>query len=195
MADIILPESESVQDDIQGLGIDAELQALLGDLGSLEQEVAAETEQTQIQINRTVPEPELTEPAPEPEESQQPYLPIESTPIDLTDIKEVVRRFDRDYDEVQTSLKIDRSKIDMVISILLNRVQNGSASEADTISLVKALSVLADTNGHSVKLLDSRSKLLSATKSSINAVQTNVSVTGSDVELQNILQQPTEEEQ
>lgn len=167
--------------------LDAELQALLGDL-----EAVAETLLPPI-ASLPVPEPELSEPAVESEQSDRLDLLIESTPIDLSDLKEVIKRFDRDYDDVQASLKIDRSKIDVVIGILLSRVQNGSASEADTISLVKALSVLADTNGHSVKLLDSRSKLLSATKSTVNAIQTNVSVTA-DTELQQMLRQPLEEE-
>jgi len=176
-------ESESVQ------GLNAELQALLDDL---EQE-APEEQPTPTPLV-PVPEPELSEPPTEPVEPENPDLPIEPSPAEIADLRETVKRFDRDYDEIQTCLKVDRSKIDGVISILLERVRNGSASEADTISLVKALSVLTDTNGHSVKLLDSRSKLLSATKSSFNAVQTNVSITGADTELQSILQQPADED-
>lgn len=181
-------EQELTQD------IDSELQSLLNDLKqvseSVEEEVSPPTDNA-IQIQ----EPSLSEPVVEEEQQILPNIPIESELVDLTDFKEIVKRFNNDYDEVQVNLKLDRSKIDSVITILLTRVRDGSASEADTISLVKALNVLTDTNGHSVKLLDSRSKLLSATKSSINAIQTNVSVIGTDAELQNILKQPLDEDE
>jgi hypothetical protein len=170
--------------------IDDELQSLLTDL---QQDVNADIDQTnEIAAIDTVvsPEPELTDPSVDIEQTEPPDSFIESGSTDISDLSSIVNRFDKDYSEVQTNLKNDRKKIEEVIEILLNRVKNNNEAESDTISLVKALDVLADTNGNAVKLLDSRSKLLSATKSTINSMQTHVSVTGNDVELQNILKQP-----
>jgi len=171
--------------------IDDELQSLLDDLendeiGTVPDIISGTTDTTII----TIPDPELSDPAVDSEQTELQDLPIESTPAGLVDISEIVSKFDHDYGEVQANLKKDRAKIDTVINILLQRVTANADAETDTMSLVKALGVLSDTNGHAVKLLDSRSKLLSATKTSINANQTNVNINGSDADLMEILSQP-----
>lgn len=191
-------------DDQQYIGIDVddELSSLLSDLDDANEEQVSETPDVATPVSapleqlsggaiNTVPELELSDPEAPSEQNDMPDLPIEPSQGG-SDISDIVSKFEHDYNEVQTNLKGDRKKIDDVIEILLNRVKHGSEAETDTISLVKALAVLSDTNGHSVKLLDSRSKLLSATKSAINATQTNVTITGTDAELQNILNQPIE---
>jgi hypothetical protein len=180
--------------------MDDELQSLLADL-ELEKpadDVQASIEapaQTALIVPTTIPDPELSDPIVDVEQTDLPDLPIvEQTPQSLTDLNNVVEKFDHDYNEVQTNLKRDRCKIDEVIDILLVRVRANTDAETDTMSLVKALGVLADTNGHSVKLLDSRSKLLSATKAAVNAIQNNVNVSGSDAELLKILSQSSGDE-
>ena len=178
---------EEVQD------MDAELQSLLTDLEQNPGETGSALEVTEGSAISTIPEPELSDPIIDLEGIEPPDLPIEVTPTNVSDLKEIVEKFDHDYGEVQANLKRDRGRIDTVIDILLKRVKANADAETDTMSLVKALAVLADTNGHAVKLLDSRSKLLSATKSTINANQTNVSITGTDAELQRILGQPAED--
>jgi hypothetical protein len=138
-----------------------------------------------------IPDPEFSEPATDLEQTEPPNLLIEST-TSSSDLKEIVEKFDHDYGEVQANLKKDRVRIDTVIDILLQRVRTNSDAETDTMSLVKALNVLSDTNGHSIKLLDSRSKLLSATKIAINANQTNVNIGGGVDDWAQILNQPPE---
>jgi len=183
--------------------MDAELQSLLGELQQETDEPQEETVDDGILSdpapadagNVTVPEPVLSDPATDMEAQEPPNLPIPSTPSNLADIKAVVEKFDHDYSEVQTNLKRDRKRIDSVIDLLLVRVQANADAETDTMSLVKALAVLADTNGHAVKLLDSRSKLLAATKSSVTAAQANVTISGVDPELQKVLDQPPAEDE
>jgi hypothetical protein len=185
---------ESVQ------GMDDELQSLLADLEQPEEPLADATSEAtnsnEVEVAPTsteliIPDPELIDPIIDTGEIEPSDLPLASdqAPIN-TEIKSVVDKFDRDYGEVQSNLKGDRRKIDSVIDILLARVRANTDAETDTMSLVKALAVLADTNGHAVKLLDSRSKLLAATKSAVNANQTNINITGVDAELQKILDQP-----
>ena len=189
------------------VGMDAELQALLADLQKPDatveskeveaepQEVLSESEYISEGTIATPPNPELSDPVIDLEQTEPPSIPIVSTPTDVSELKAIVERFDFDYSEVQANLKRDRSRIDAVIDILLKRVKAHSDAETDTMSLVKALDVLANTNGHAVKLLDSRSKLLSATKSVINANQTNIAITGTDPELQKILGQSAAEDE
>jgi len=184
---------ESVQ------GMDDELQSLLADLEQPEEPLddatseATSGDEVVVSANTEliIPDPELTDPATDISEAELPDLPLtsEQAPVSA-ELKSIVDKFDRDYGEVQSNLKSDRKKIDSVIDLLLARVRANTDAETDTMSLVKALGVLADTNGHAVKLLDSRSKLLAATKSATNANQTNISITGVDAELQKILDQP-----
>ena len=173
------------------VGMDAELQALLTDLQEpMETAVPQGALPENIPDILAVPDPVLSDVI-DLEQTEPPILPIDPSPTatNIADLQAVVEKFDADYGEVQANLKRDRGKIDAVIDILLQRVRTNADAETDTMSLVKALDVLANTNGHAVKLLDSRSKLLAATKSTINANQTNVNVSGTDAELQKILSQ------
>jgi hypothetical protein len=183
-------------------GMDDELQSLLADLEQPEEPLADATseatngDEVEVAVASTeliVPDPELTDATTGVSEAEPSDLPLTSDPAPAnSELKAVVDKFDHDYGEVQTNLKSDRKKIDSVIDILLARVRANTDAETDTMSLVKALGVLADTNGHAVKLLDSRSKLLAATKSTLNANQTNINITGVDAELQKILDQPSD---
>jgi hypothetical protein len=175
--------------------LDADLRSLLADLESEGLEAAPlSVEQPQPEA-APIPAPELSSPAVELADVAGEPLPIDSPPAqDIMDLREVVKRFDGDYAEVQRNLKIDRGKVDTVIALLLQKVETGTATATDTESLVKALDVLTNTNGHAVKLLDSRSRLLSATKSAVGAlIQQNVNVGGNDLELQSILSQPIDD--
>jgi hypothetical protein len=183
-------------------GMDDELQSLLADLEQPEEPFADATseatngDEVEVAAASTeliIPDPELTDATTDISEAEPSDLPLTSDPAPAnSELKAVVDKFDHDYGEVQTNLKSDRKKIDSVIDILLARVRANTDAETDTMSLVKALGVLADTNGHAVKLLDSRSKLLAATKSTLNANQTNINITGVDAELQKILDQPSD---
>jgi hypothetical protein len=187
--------------EISVQGMDDELQSLLADLEQPEEPLADATSEATsgdevevaaaASVELIIPDPELTDATTDISEAEPSDLPLTSDPAPAnSELKAVVDKFDHDYGEVQTNLKSDRKKIDSVIDILLARVRANTDAETDTMSLVKALGVLADTNGHAVKLLDSRSKLLAATKSTLNANQTNINITGVDSELQKILDQP-----
>jgi hypothetical protein len=172
-----------------------ELQSLLSELTSNDAissgNILEDTPSIDVPI---IPDPEFSEPATDLEQAEPPNILIESTTTNVSDLKEIVEKFDHDYGEVQANLKKDRTKIDTVIDILLQRVRAHNDAETDTMSLVKALDVLSNTNGHSIKLLDSRSKLLSATKIAITANQTNVNI-GGDGDWAKILNQPPEEDE
>lgn len=181
-------------------GMDDELQSLLSDLEQEDSAVESVSENLLSSVAENpstdiiVPDMEMSDAKIDIEEDEPDLPQIESTPTVLSDLKIIADKFDKDYTEVQANLKSDRKRIDTVIDILLARVRNNADAETDTMSLVKALAVLADTNGHAVKLLDSRSKLLSATKSSGSNTQNNISITGTDIELQKILDQPAGDE-
>lgn len=176
--------------------LDDELQGLLADLDSeLATKVVSGSPSPSQPPPPLLPEPELSGPAIEPEVADLELLPIEKPKsAEVFDLREVVSRFDNDYNEVQTNLKKDRSKIAIVIEALMIKLDEG-ASNTETEMLVKALEVMANTNGHAVKLLDSRSKLLAATKSSAQAlIQQNFGATGNNSELQKLLAQPVDDD-
>jgi len=177
--------------------LDDELQGLLADLDSeLATKVVSGSPSPSQPPPLLLPEPELSGPAIEPEVADLELLPIEKPKsAEVFDLREVISRFDNDYNEVQSNLKRDRSKIDSVVRILMEKLDTGEASATETEMLVKALEVMTDTNGHAVKLLDSRSKLLAATKSSAQAlIQQNFGATGNNSELQKLLAQPVDDD-
>ena len=112
---------------------------------------------------------------------------------EIIDIKKFVAEHTRDYDSVRDNLRADRAKTDGVIQLLLQRVQDEDASATECESLVKALEILAKTNDSAVKLLDSRSRLIASTKSTIQALIQQNFGTGDSAELQNLLDQPDDE--
>jgi hypothetical protein len=102
---------------------------------------------------------------------------VKSTVEEVLDVKQLIKDHDKSYCAIQENLVRDRAKIDSVVSILLAKVEVG-ASSAETEALVKALAVLTDTNGHAVRLLDTKTKLMSSAKSTIAALTQNIINTG-----------------
>ncbi len=118
--------------------------------------------------------------------------PIQVTPNQSGfDLSDVVQRFDSDYAEIKKNLSSDRSKLGKVVDRLIQRMEHNQLDPDELESLVKALEVQADTNGHAVKLLDSRSKLLSAAKAGLQILmQQNAGPGGNSNDLQQLLTQP-----
>ena len=174
--------------------LDAELQNLLADL---DQQAQPEPEPAPVQaVAACSVEPIVPELSELPVVIDEPVADIvavaQSNPSNPIDLALVIQRFDKDYNSVQANLQADRGKIDGVVGILLARVQAGTASNTEVESLVKALDVLANTNGHHVKLLDSRSKLLAASKNAQAFIQQNFGNT-ENPELLKLLEQPEDD--
>jgi len=185
--------------------IDDDLQGLLEDL-----DIGPEIDEPEPPVEKmpAVELPAIPEPL-EPLGAQLP-APILETPVapsdepdtDLfkeepgsqggIDIGAFIAQHDRDYTEVKGNLRADRAKADEIVRMLLERITNGTASSQETESCVQAVKLLVDTNGHMVRLLDSKSKLLTASKGSVNTlIQQNFG--GSD-DLENILSQQLEDD-
>jgi hypothetical protein len=113
---------------------------------------------------------------------------------DILNLKEMINQHSGDYRRVRQNLEIDRAKIDGVIALLLSKVESGDASSAEVESLVKALDVLAKTSDSYVRLLDSKSRLISSTKSAAQTLIQQNFGSGVDMnELEDILQQPDDD--
>lgn len=148
--------------------------------------------------------PEAEEPPPEildplPDEAPQivtTAIEVSNTADEVLDVRALVKAHERDYKTISDNLARDRGKVDSVINMLMEKVQTGG-SAAETESLVKALAVMTDTNGHFVRLLDSRSKLMVSAKSTIAAmVQTTINAgTGDSEDLKKILAQALQEDE
>lgn len=144
------------------------------------------------------PPPEILDPLPDNEISQivTTAIEISNTADEVLDVRALVKAHERDYNTISDNLARDRGKVDSVINILMAKVEAGG-SAAETESLVKALAVMTDTNGHFVRLLDSRSKLMVSAKSTIAAmVQTTVNAgTGDSEDLKRILAQALQDDE
>jgi len=113
---------------------------------------------------------------------------------EILNLREVVANHNRDYDQIRSQLKADRAKTDGVINILLAKVQDDEAKSAEVQALVQALDILAKTNDSAVKLLDSKSRLVTSTKSSVQTmIQQNFNG-GNSEELEDLLGQPDNDE-
>jgi len=113
---------------------------------------------------------------------------------EILNLREVVANHNRDYDQIRSQLKADRAKTDGVINILLAKVQEDEAKSAEVQALVQALDILAKTNDSAVKLLDSKSRLVTSTKSSVQTmIQQNFNG-GNSEELEDLLGQPENDE-
>jgi hypothetical protein len=107
---------------------------------------------------------------------------------DIIDLRAFIQNHDADYNETKDNLRCDRAKADMVVRGLLERVSESTATAQETEALVSAVKCLIDSNGHMVRLLDSKTKLLQSQKGAIGAlIQNNVGVSGA--ELADILSQ------
>ena len=119
----------------------------------------------------------------------------EEGPADMIDLGEFIRHHDKDYTEAKQNLRADRAKADELVRLLLARVDDGSASNQETESLVQAVKCLVDSTGHLVRLLDSKSKFLSASKGSVSTlIQQNFGRRAS-TELEDILTQQLDEDE
>lgn len=112
-------------------------------------------------------------------------VPSEVVQDDAVDLRYQVAQHNQFYEEVRLNLRIDRSKVDRVVKHLLEKIENNSIADDELMALVKAMEVLAKTNDSSVKLLDSKSRLISSAK--------NVKNTGTQVNISNNLQNILEE--
>ena len=109
-----------------------------------------------------------------------------STP--LVDLPALVAQHNLDYARIRKDLETDRDRIKRVLAVLETRLQTSNASDTETESLVKALDVLSRTNDSAVRLLESQSRLLSASKGSAQVFMQNVQ--GSSEDLRRALAQP-----
>ena len=119
----------------------------------------------------------------------------EEAPPNAIDLQEFIRNHDRDYNEAKQNLRADRAKADEVVRMLMERVDNGSASSQETESLVQSVKLLVDSNGHMVRLLDSKSKFLSASKGTVSTLIQQNFGSGADNELEDILTQQLDEDE
>ena len=122
--------------------LDDELQGLLDELR--DDPVEPPPDQTlptnDLEFPVQLDSPELLEPTFAPPLEPAPdsnLLDIDAPPDDgLVKIKEFLVTHDRDYEETKNNIKNDRAKVDIVLQILLTKVQAGGASAAETESLV-----------------------------------------------------------
>jgi len=188
-------EQAELEDD------DAELQDLLADLIEDDEVISDES----VTINKSVEESEkveleivVSEPEPEPGDMTQ----IINTKIEIIDPSEIadeiidIRRFvaehNRDYNAALSNLKSDRAKADGLVQILMQKLQDDAASSTEVETLVKGIEILARTADSMVRLLDSKSRLVTSTKAQTQAlIQQNFSG-GASGELQKLLEQSEE---
>ena len=197
--------------------IDDDLQGLLKEL-DIGPEVSEDASPSPAPVTE-VPKPQISPPipiAPEPQDSakvlplvpilEDPDPPAEKEPTDLFsseepsqdgfDLQEFIIKHDRYYEEAQSNLRADRAKADELIRMLLDRVERGTASNQETEAVVQAVKCLVDSNGHMVRLLDSKTKLLVASKGSVNTlIQQNFGDSQSSSELEDMLTQNMDEDE
>jgi len=114
---------------------------------------------------------------------------------DIMDLEAIVRQHDRDYDETKDNIRADRTRMARITELLMDRVEDRSATTVETECLVTAAKALVDSNGHMVRLLDSKSKLLSSTKSAVQMlINQNINTGGND-DLKDILASPEEDDE
>jgi len=146
------------------------------------------------------PPPILEDPKPIVEEEEKADTDLfkeenKSEQQGLIDIREFISNHNKDYEEAKCNLRTDRAKADELVRILMERVDGNDATGQETESLVQSIKCLVDSNGHMVRLLDSRSKLLSATKSSASTlIQQNFGDKSSS-ELEEMLTQKVDQDE
>lgn len=160
------------------------------------EEIVPRLESQPISRSEPEPEPELEpEPAPvvniiEPIDEFPPEIVPPKTEIVQTNtavnIQEFIDEFRDEAAEIAQKIEQDRVLSRMVVDHLMEKVQHDEASGVETEALVSALKVMADSNTARVRLLDSRSKLLSSAKPAF-AIQQNFASGPSDEDLRKIL--------
>ncbi len=131
-------------------------------------------------------------PAADIKEEMSVPVPVPNNPTmpdGALDIGTIIRYHNEHYEDIRRNLATDRGKADALVALLLGRVQAGGATDVETESLVKALEVLARTNDSAVRLLDSKSRLLTSAKSGL-MIQQNMNINASPEDLQKILDEP-----
>lgn len=121
------------------------------------------------------PSPALVSDLPEPPPSSLSAATSSATFSNLIDIEKFVDSFEKDYQAISTDLVRDRAKVDQATNILFGRVETGVADKSETETLAKLLDTMVNSNGHRVKLLESKAKFLAATKSTVTTlIQNNI---------------------
>ena len=138
--------------------------------------------------------PVLDDPDPPKEKPGTDLFEPEDSPDNLIDIREFIQRHDADYAEAKANLRTDRAKADELVRLLMARVEDGTASNQETEGAVQAVKCLVDSTGHMVRLLDSKTKFLAASKHSVGTIiQQNFK--GGDSNLENILSQQIDDDE
>jgi len=188
-------EQAELEDD------DAELQDLLVDLTEDDGVISDES----VTINKSVEESEKVEldiviSESEPESGDMTQIVSTKTELvdpsaaadEIIDIRKFVIEHNRDYNAALSNLKSDRAKADSLVQILMQKLQDGEASNTETETLVKGIEVLSRSADSMVRLLDSKTKLVTSTKAQTKAlIQQNFGGGTSDA-LQKILNQTEE---
>ena len=84
---------------------------------------------------------------------------------DAPELKRLLHGFQSVAEEIVTNYRVDRNQIEQVVQHLIGEViTNHSTEEVMVESLVNALKVKTDTNTNITRILDSISRMISATK-------------------------------
>lgn len=178
-----------------------ELQGILDELADQEpmRPIVPVSESVQLNIEPApigpVVEPQLSNPVPVVVEEPPDLVFNDSQDSEDTfKVQEFLTTHERDYEETKRNIRNDRAKVDTVLQLLLQKVQAGGATAAETESLVAAAKALVDSNGHMVRLLDSKSKLLTSIKGNVTINNNNTAVANSG-ELVDLLSQDPNDDQ
>lgn len=192
-------ENNSNSEDEQ---LDEDLQKMLDEF--TEEEERAEDHSTDTDPEYQEPEEhgdssldldlELAEEQPEPEDDsianskpnqiisvdkKKQEAKTESQVTDDKRIEEILNKFNVIGDEIHNYIKSDRQKIDEVIHLFMDRIENPEAKTAYVEAITSLLSTKVMTSGHATRLLDSMTKSITATK--------NLNQGGGSVELNELL--------
>ena len=83
------------------------------------------------------------------------------------DLVKIMSDHERDYNMVIDNTIADRVKIAEAASMLKEVIETGVYKSTDMTAYTQLLSTLADTSGNVVRLMDSRSKMVSALKGTV----------------------------
>jgi hypothetical protein len=183
-----------IDDDLQGMLEELELDSETEEPTKLEPDV----EPVKPVVADPVPKPILDDPPPPPVLAPVPPTDLfdtESEPDELFDIRDFIKQHERDYGDAKGNIYRDRAKADEVVRILMQRVEDGGASNQETESLVQAVKLLIDSNGHLVRLLDSKSKLLTASRGGMKTLIQQNFGRNENTDLEDLLSQTVDEDE
>lgn len=175
---------------------DPELQDLLDDLESEEQEEQPVAEESVVV---DVEKPKPAEPEVDTDEEsatqliQQKKSAVPAPTVDL-DLSKIINDHEGDYRTAMSNLRNDRTKIDQVVSKLMKRLDDNSCKAADVEGLVRSLDTLTNSSMCIVRLMDSRSKLIAALRGHMVGAKVQGGTTeGSEGQLAEMLEQPNDD--